>query len=72
MPHFRRWHIALIPIYAGKPDLALDWVNRAISRQPHVPGWYYLHRGLAYYGNGDCKRAVAEFENIPWLRNQMS
>ena len=57
---------ALVPIYAGNPDLALQWVNRAISREPHVPDWFYLHRGLAYHRKGDCDRALEEFEKVPW------
>ncbi|MEJ2123031.1 MAG: tetratricopeptide repeat protein, partial [Alphaproteobacteria bacterium] len=59
-------HVALVAIYAGDSDLALEWINRAISREPHVPGWYYLHRGLAYHRKGNCDRAFQEFEKVPW------
>jgi TolB-like protein len=59
-------HVALVAIYVGNPDLALEWVNRAISREPHVPDWYYLHRGLAYHRKGDCEGTFREFENVPW------
>jgi tetratricopeptide (TPR) repeat protein len=57
---------AAIAVYAGKPELALEWVNRAISREPHVPDWYYIHLGQAYHARGDCNRAVEAFEKVPW------
>jgi TolB-like protein/Tfp pilus assembly protein PilF len=57
---------AAIAVYAGKPDLALEWVSRAISREPYVPEWYYIHLGQAYHYKGDCGRAVDAFTKVPW------
>ncbi len=57
---------AAIAVYAGRPELALEWVNHAISRELHVPVWYYIHLGQAYHYQGDCNKAVEEFEKIPW------
>jgi TolB-like protein/class 3 adenylate cyclase len=57
---------AAIAVYAGKPDLALEWVGRAISREPYIPEWYYIHLGQAYHVKGDCDRAVDAFLKVPW------
>jgi TolB-like protein/class 3 adenylate cyclase len=56
---------ATVPIFAGKPDLAIDWVNRAIEHEVQVPGWFHTIRGLAYHVKGDCERAVEEHEKSP-------
>jgi TolB-like protein/class 3 adenylate cyclase len=58
--------LAAVPIFAGKPDLAIEWVNRAMRRETPVPDWFYMHLGLAYHGKGDCDRAVEQHEKVPW------
>src|SRR3546814_3248214 len=49
---------ALIATYAGAEDQAIEWVTRAISRDPHAPDWYYANLGVAYHRKGDCPRAI--------------
>jgi TolB-like protein/class 3 adenylate cyclase len=56
---------AVVPMFAGKPDLAIDWVNRAIDHEVQVPGWFYTIRGLAYHVKGDCRRAIEDHEKSP-------
>jgi TolB-like protein/class 3 adenylate cyclase len=56
---------ATVPIFAGKPDLAIDWVNRAIDHEVQVPAWFYPIRGLAYHVKGDCRRAIEDHEKSP-------
>jgi len=56
---------AVVPMFAGKPDLAIDWVNRAINHEVQVPGWFYTIRGLAYHVKGDCRRAIEDHEKSP-------
>jgi TolB-like protein/class 3 adenylate cyclase len=56
---------ATVPIFAGKPDLAINWVNRAIDHEVQVPGWFYTIRGLAYHVKGDCRRAIEDHEKSP-------
>ncbi len=53
---------AVVPIFAEKPDLAINWVNRAIDHEVQVPDWFYTILGLAYHVEGDCERAVEEHE----------
>src|SRR3546814_17012295 len=52
--------------YAGAEDQAIEWVTRAISRDPHAPDWYYAHLGVAYHRRGDCPRAIEALEKVSW------
>ena len=58
---------ALIAVYAGAEDEAIEWVTRAISVEPHVPAWYYANLGLAYHRKGDCLRAIEALEKVSWV-----
>ena len=57
---------ATVAVYAGRPDLALEWATRAISREPHVPEWMYIYLGQAYHHTEDCGRAVDALTKVPW------
>lgn len=59
--------LADIPIYAGKPDLAIEWATRAIERELQVPSWYYRQLGLAFHQKGDCVQALEEFGKVSWF-----
>lgn len=64
---YTRAFTSMIPFVAGDPDLALEWAGQALSREPHVPLWYHIHLGQAYHAKGDCKRAVEQYEKVPWI-----
>jgi TolB-like protein/class 3 adenylate cyclase/tetratricopeptide (TPR) repeat protein len=65
-------HLAQVPSYAGNPDLAIEWISRAIDREVHVPDWFFLQLGLAFHAKGDCKRAVQELEKVPFVAHDKS
>jgi len=54
-------------VYVGNPDLAIEWITRAISIEPYVPDWYYQNLGLAYFAKGDCQQAVREGAKAAWV-----
>ncbi len=59
--------VSAIPVFAGEPDLAIEWINRAMSREAQVPDWHHMQLGLAYHSKGDCNRAVEEHEKVAWV-----
>ncbi len=65
-------HLAQVPSYAGNPDLAIEWISRAIGREVHVPDWFFLQLGLAFHAKGDCKRAVQELQKVPFVAHDKS
>ncbi len=60
-------HISRVPIFGGHPDLAIEWINRAISRELYDQDWITLQLGLAYHAKGDCMQAVEKFEKVSWV-----
>jgi TolB-like protein len=60
-------HISKVPILGGHPDLAIEWINRAISRELYDQDWITLQLGLVYHVKGDCMQAVEKFVKVPWV-----
>ncbi len=58
---------AQILVYAGNPDLAIEWITRAINVEPYVPDWYYQNLGQAYFAKGNCQQAVKEGVKVDWV-----
>jgi TolB-like protein len=57
---YRSW----FEICAGRPDAALGWLDRAVRLNPHLPGWYWELRGLAYYHLRRYSEAAEAFDHI--------
>ncbi len=52
---------------AGKADEALDWVERAMRRNPHYPAYYLYQLGLARFAMGDFEEAALSLEKATAL-----
>ena len=53
-----------LEIYSGRPQAALEFIDRAEQLNPRPPNWYRHHRGLALYGLGLYAEASAIFEQM--------
>ncbi|MEE8352703.1 MAG: tetratricopeptide repeat protein, partial [Rhodospirillales bacterium] len=49
-------------IYSGKPEEAIDFVNKAIRFDPHNTARYLFTLGMAYFGMEKFQQAVSVFE----------
>ena len=49
-------------IYAGRPEEALDFVEKAMRLDPHYPAYYLLVLGLAHFSIEQYKEAANSFE----------
>jgi TolB-like protein/Flp pilus assembly protein TadD len=47
---------------AGKAEEALDWVDRAMRRNPHYPAHYLYQHGLAHFVMGEFAQAAISLE----------
>jgi tetratricopeptide (TPR) repeat protein len=54
--------IAYTMIYAGRPQEALDFVEKAMRLDPHYPAYYLFILGLAQFVLEKHEKAVALFE----------
>ncbi len=57
---------AQVPLFMGKPDVALTWIRKALQSQPYVPEWYYPLLSWAYYQKGEYERAIREAKKQSW------
>lgn len=57
---------AQVPLFMGKPDVALTWIRKALRSQPHVPEWYWPSLGWAHYQKGDYESALREAKKQSW------
>jgi tetratricopeptide (TPR) repeat protein len=53
--------------YAGQIDEARKWVDEAIRRNPHYPGWYGSVSAQIHYLNGNYEPAVAVLNRLETL-----
>jgi adenylate cyclase len=51
-------------VCAGHPNAALDWLDRAVRLNPHLPNWHWELRGLALYHLRRYLEAAEAFEHI--------
>jgi TolB-like protein/Flp pilus assembly protein TadD len=49
--------------YAGRPDEALEYINKAFRLNPFPPGWYFKDKGNCYLLMGQYQDALKEFKN---------
>jgi len=49
-------------IYAGRPEEAFDFVNKAMRLDPHYPAYYLFVLGLAHFSMEQFEAAVNSFE----------
>lgn len=49
----------------GRPQEAIEWIDRAVRLNPIFPPWYHYDRALAQYGLGDYKAAAHTLERVP-------
>jgi adenylate cyclase len=60
--------LSQIPIMAGRPDQAIDWLTKASARNPHNQKVYNFRRGWAYYVQGHHEKSIEEMKNGPkWV-----
>ena len=57
---------AQVPLFMGKPDVALTWIRKALQSQPHAPEWYWPLQGWAHYQKGDYESAIREAKKQSW------
>ena len=50
--------------FAGKSEEALPWINEAILRNPHYPGWYASVRSMIYYLQKDYIAAIDDLNKL--------
>jgi TolB-like protein/DNA-binding winged helix-turn-helix (wHTH) protein len=50
--------------FAGKSEQALPWINDAILRNPHYPGWYASVRSMIYYLKKDYPAAINDLNKL--------
>jgi len=53
-----------LEIFSGRPQAALEFIDKAERLNPRPPNWYRHHRGLALYGLGLYAEASAVFERM--------
>ncbi len=49
----------------GRPQEAIEWIDRAVRLNPIFPPWYHYDRALAQYGLGDYLAAAHTLERVP-------
>jgi hypothetical protein len=49
-------------IMGGRPEVAVDFIKRAIRLDPHNPGRYWFLLGLAHFGMGQLEETVTFIE----------
>ncbi|WP_244513540.1 winged helix-turn-helix domain-containing tetratricopeptide repeat protein [Devosia insulae] len=49
----------------GRPQEAIEWIDRAVRLNPIFPPWYHYDRALAQYGLGDYQAAAHTLERVP-------
>jgi adenylate cyclase len=57
--------LASIPIMAGSPELALDWIAKAAARDPGNREWINYSFGWAYIVQGEYEKAIAALKEGP-------
>jgi adenylate cyclase len=53
---------ALIYMYSGRPEEAIELMKKAMRLSPYYPSWYLPILGLAYRLTGQYEEAIAAFE----------
>lgn len=53
--------IGRIQTFLGKPQEAIQSINKAIRLNPMAPSWYYTSLGLAHIGDEKYEEALADF-----------
>lgn len=68
--------LAMALSFAGRPDEALELVQRAMERNPNHPDWYFAASGIAFLLVGKPNRAVRDLKkwsdsatawNVPYV-----
>lgn len=54
--------MAIVLTYAGRASEAVPYARRAMRLDPNYPAFYDFVLGVAYYGTGNAKDALAQFE----------
>ncbi|MDB5530718.1 MAG: adenylate cyclase [Devosia sp.] len=49
----------------GRPQEAIEWIDRAVRLNPIFPPWYHYDRALAQYGLGEYRAAAHTLERVP-------
>jgi adenylate cyclase len=61
-------NLAMIPIMAGKPDQAIDWIEKAAPRDPQDRKGLNYRLGWAYNVQGEYEKSVATLQQgPPWV-----
>lgn len=55
-------YFAIVMIYAGRPDEAISWVERASRLNPLHPDFYYTVHGVALFWMRSYAEAIASFK----------
>ncbi len=58
---------ALLLMYAGQADEARRWIDEAIRRNPHYPGWYGTASAVIHYLEGNYEQAVSVLNRLDSL-----
>jgi len=68
--------LAIALCFGGRPDEALELVQKAMERNPNHPDWYFAASGIAFLLVGKPKRAVRDLKkwsesetawNVPYM-----
>lgn len=62
---------AQFPVWAGRPDRGIAWLEEAVRREANPPDWYLGNLAIAYYVAGRPDDAVVQFLKMkePWRTN---
>ncbi len=58
-------------IYSGKPDEAVDFINKAIRFDPHNMPKYLFTLGMAHFGMEEFRQSVVDFERAFELNSEL-
>src|SRR5262249_13655068 len=53
--------MAWLVTYRGRPQEALEWVDKAFRLNPYPPSWFECVRGMALYSLGRYSEALGSF-----------